>query len=95
MANRLQKDITQNRVEQLKKIQAEALELFERKNKDYGDAFAADGPVGVMIRMGDKLARYKSVTRTGITLVDTESLRDTAIDLHNYAAMLVMTLDDT
>ena len=32
-----------NRVEQLKAVQAEALELFTRKNTDYGDAFAKYG----------------------------------------------------
>ncbi len=29
-----------NRVQQLKVVQDEALELFRRKNHDYGDAFA-------------------------------------------------------
>jgi hypothetical protein len=33
------------RVEQMKKIQAEALELFTKKNADYGDAFAKYGQV--------------------------------------------------
>ena len=28
-----------NRVEQMEKIQLEGLELFKKKNKDYGDAF--------------------------------------------------------
>ena len=32
-----------NRVEQMTKIQAEALELFIKKNTDYGDAFAEFG----------------------------------------------------
>ena len=30
-----------------------------------------------------------------ITLVDDESIRDTLIDLHNYAAMAIMLLDET
>jgi len=29
---------TNKRVEQMMKVQAEGLELFERKNQDYGDA---------------------------------------------------------
>ena len=32
---------TENRVHQMKTIQAEALELFKKKNVDYSDAFAA------------------------------------------------------
>ena len=43
-----------NRVQQMKKVQEEGLELFKRKNSDYGDSFANYGPIGVIIRMGDK-----------------------------------------
>lgn len=83
-----------NRVEQLKNIQLEALNLFEKKNKDYGDAFAQDGAVGVLVRLGDKINRLKNITNTNITLVNTETLRDTLIDLHNYCAMAIMLLDE-
>ena len=34
-----------DRVSQFEKIQAEALELFKKKNADYGDAFANFGPL--------------------------------------------------
>lgn len=83
-----------NRVEQYEKVQKEAIELFKKKNADYGDAFATFGPVGVIVRMGDKINRLNSVTRSGITMIDTESVRDTLVDLHNYAAMAVMLLDE-
>ena len=43
-----------NRVEQMMRVQEEALELFRKKNADYGDAFAKFGPVGVIVRMEDK-----------------------------------------
>tara|TARA_B100001057_G_scaffold420752_1_gene441289 strand:- start:7335 stop:7658 length:324 start_codon:yes stop_codon:yes gene_type:complete len=83
-----------DRVAQLQKIQNEALELFRKKNADYGDAFATYGAVGVIVRMGDKISRLSSITNNGINLVDTESLRDTLIDLHNYSAMAAMLLDE-
>jgi hypothetical protein len=83
-----------NRVEQYEKVQKEAIKLFKKKNADYGDAFATFGPVGVIVRMGDKINRLNSVTRSGITMIDTESVRDTLVDLHNYAAMAVMLLDE-
>ena len=83
-----------DRVDQMMKIQQEALALFTRKNTDYGDAFATYGPVGVIVRLGDKISRLQSVTQRSVTLVDTESLRDTLIDLHNYAAMAAMLLDE-
>ena len=83
-----------NRLAQLKIVQNEAAQLFDKKNKDYGDAFANYGPVGVIVRMGDKINRLSSVTTQGINLVKTESIRDTLIDLHNYAAMAIMLMDE-
>ena len=83
-----------NRPQQLQAVQEEALALFTRKNADYGDAFANYGPVGVITRMGDKIQRLMSITKTNVQMVDSESLRDTLIDLHNYAAMGVMLIDE-
>ena len=79
-----------DRVEQLKTIQENALELFKRKNQDYGDAFAKYGLIGVLMRIEDKIQRSISITRNRITLVDDESIKDTLLDLHNYAAMALM-----
>jgi len=79
-----------NRVEQMKEIQQMGLELFERKNKDYGDAFAKFGLVGVLVRIEDKIQRAISISNSGIVLVDDEGLNDTLLDLHNYAAMALM-----
>jgi len=89
-------DISNNidRVNQMKSVQLQGLKLFERKNKDYGDAFARYGTVGVLIRMGDKISRLQSITKNGITLVNDEQIRDTLIDLHNYSAMAIMLLDE-
>lgn len=83
-----------NRIEQMKKVQQEGLELFEKKNKDYGDAFAKYGTVGVLIRMEDKLHRSISISQSGINLINSESMRDTLLDLHNYAAMALMLMDE-
>ncbi len=83
-----------NRPKQLRNVQDEALELFKKKNTDYGDAFANYGAIGVLVRMGDKISRLQHITNRGITLVDDEALRDTLIDLHNYSAMAVMLLDE-
>ena len=85
---------TSNRVEEMEKIQKEGLELFRKKNKDYGDAFAKYGAIGVLVRMGDKISRLQSITNSSISLINSESLRDTLIDLHNYSAMAIMLLDE-
>lgn len=82
------------REEQLQKVQSEALTLFQKKNKDYGDAFANYGTIGVLVRLSDKISRAVSVSKSSVTLVNDESLRDTLIDLHNYAAMAIMLMDE-
>lgn len=83
-----------DRVSQMKKIQEQALELFKKKNADYGDSFAKYGVIGVIMRMQDKIQRYISITKNGINLVDDEGVKDTLIDLHNYSAMALMLLDE-
>jgi hypothetical protein len=83
-----------NRIEQMITVQSEGLELFKKKNQDYGDAFAEYGVIGVLIRMGDKIKRLQTIDKNNITLVDDERMRDTLIDLHNYSAMAIMLLDE-
>jgi len=87
-------NIHMDRVSQYKGVQNEAISLFKKKNQDYGDSFANFGPVGVIVRMGDKINRLSSITKSSVSLVKTESIRDTLIDLHNYAAMAVMLMDE-
>lgn len=45
------------------------------------------------IRLGDKLNRFKTLTKDGGQQVQEESIRDTLIDLANYAIMTVMEID--
>ena len=90
-------EVTENnneRVTQMKCIQKEALQTFIKKNNDYGDAFATYGPVGVIVRIGDKISRLTSVTSSGVNLVEDETIRDTLMDLYNYSAMAVMLMDE-
>ena len=79
-----------DRVKQLEEIHREALELFKRKNKDYGDAFADFGLLGILVRLNDKIKRAITITETSISLVEDEKIQDTLIDIHNYAAMGLM-----
>jgi hypothetical protein len=83
-----------NRVEQMETIQKEGLELFKKKNADYGDAFAKYNIIGVLMRIEDKIQRSLSITKNGVNLVKDENIRDTLLDLHNYAAMGLMLLDE-
>ena len=71
--------------------------LYERKNRDYGDSFhktyLEEGMAMARIRLTDKLERFKKLTREGGQAVNDESIRDTLIDLANYAIMTVMEMD--
>ena len=77
-----------NRIEQMKKIQNEALILFSKKNADYGDAFAKYGVIGVLMRIEDKLQHSMSITNNEVKLINDEGIRNTLIDLHNYADLM-------
>jgi hypothetical protein len=81
-------------VEQMKNIQKEELDIFTKKNKDYGDSFATYGTIGVLVRIGDKISRTVNVSNNGVNLVEDETIRDTLLDLHNYSAMALMLLDE-
>jgi hypothetical protein len=83
-----------DRVEQMKQVQSSALELFRKKNIDYGDAFAKFGVIGVLMRIEDKIQRSLSITNNGVNLVNDEGIKDTLLDLHNYAAMALMLLSE-
>lgn len=73
--------------------------LYEKKNKDYGDSFHTsfieEGLAMARIRLSDKLSRFKNLTKSKDgQAVNDESVRDTLIDLANYAIMTVMELDE-
>ncbi len=46
------------------------------------------------MRIEDKIQRSMSITKMVCNLVNDESIRDTLIDLHNYAAMGIMLMDE-
>lgn len=81
-----------------KAICTELSDLYARKNNDYGDAFhlsfIEEGMAMARIRLGDKLNRFKTLTKDPNSQnVKDESVRDTLIDLANYAIMTVMEMD--
>ena len=83
-----------DRVSHMIQIQKTALDLFEKKNADYGDAFATFGIIGVLMRIEDKLQRALNISATQINLVEDENIKDTLLDLHNYAAMALILLEE-
>ena len=71
--------------------------LYIRKNHDYGDSFhilyEEEGMAAVRIRLGDKLNRFKTLTKGAEQLVADEGVRDTLIDLANCAIMGIIEMD--
>lgn len=77
--------------------------LYVRKNHDYGDSFhqtfIEEGLAMARIRLGDKFSRFKTLSLISPTdstqqQVTDESIRDTLLDLANYAIMTVLELDE-
>lgn len=69
------------------------LEVFKRKNADYGNSFDKsldeDGLLVAKVRLGDKYNRFSQLIKQS-QQVDDESLEDTLLDMANYAIMTVM-----
>ena len=79
-------------------ICAELHALYDRKNRDYGDAFhlsyLEEGMAMPRIRLSDKLNRFKTLSKNPeAQAVHSESIRDTLLDLANYAIMTILELE--
>lgn len=75
----------------------EIKELYRKKNADYGDSFHTtfleEGMAMSRIRLTDKLERFKRLTKSNEQNVKDESVRDTLIDLANYAIMTILEME--
>ena len=72
--------------------------LYAKKNRDYGDSFhlsyLEEGLAMCRIRLGDKLNRFKQLSKNPDSqAVNDESIRDTLIDLANYAIMTIIEME--
>ncbi len=72
----------------------EAKQLMTKKNQDYGklkdpfNNFRKRGALGILTRLEDKVDRIDSFVEKGFNAVASESVRDTVVDLINYAVLL-------
>lgn len=91
-------DYKLTRLERHKQLCEELHKLYEKKNHDYGDSFhisfAEEGMAMPRIRLSDKLNRFKTLSRPSEDrMVSDESIRDTLIDLANYAIMTICEME--
>lgn len=72
-------------------------DLYAKKNADYGDSFhksfVEEGMAMPRIRLGDKFNRFKTLSRGAAQQVSDESIRDTLLDLANYAIMTLVEMN--
>lgn len=72
-------------------------EIYVEKNRSYGCSFhrtfEEEGFAMARIRLTDKLERFKNLTRAGSDGTEDESVRDTLMDLANYAIMTIMEME--
>ena len=77
-------------------ICGELNELYRKKNHDYGDSFhqeyEEDGIIVAKFHIGEKYSRFKRLIKADGEVKE-ESIRDTLMDLANYAILTVMELD--
>lgn len=90
-----------NKVEKFEKIVNDMLDLYQRKQADYGDSAAKTfdewGLTSFLVRMEDKLNRCISLTKKSSIeqQVKDEKIEDTLLDLANYSIMALIELDRT
>jgi hypothetical protein len=79
-------------------IYAELLDVLVTKQNDYGPRAVNQAPggptLGVLVRAHDKLERLVNLTTTD-GIVNHESIRDSWLDLANYAVIGLMVHDGT
>ena len=85
-----------NNVEKHQEICNYLNNLYAKKNHDYGDSvhdtFLKYGLTSFLVRMEDKLNRARTLSQKE-ALVNDEKIRDTLLDLANYAIISVIELD--
>ena len=71
--------------------------LYDAKNRDYGDSFGKSfqewGMPMACIRLTDKINRLCALTKSGEQRVQNESIEDTLRDLANYSIMTLIEIE--
>lgn len=85
------------RAKRLEEIMSKNLELYKKKNADYGNSFAEVykelGFESGLVQILHKVNRIKGIYSKGKAEVENESIRDSLVDLANYALMTVVEME--
>ena len=80
-------------------VTAEMLNMYQRKNADYGNSFAETirefGFIPAVARINDKLKRVKNMVKgREMNIIKDESLRDNLMDIAVYSVLTIIELDN-
>lgn len=83
-------------VEHFVAVCATCTELFEDKNDQYGNAIVKTGVLGATVELIGVINRLPNMVLkdTSHGREQAEKLRDIFMDIHNYASIAIMMLDD-
>ena len=88
--------VLSDNVQSFMDITTNMAKTYAAKNHDYGNSFEQScnkfGIIASVVRLGDKMNRIESLTFNKAKVKD-ESIKDTLLDLANYAIMTVMWLN--
>ena len=86
-------ETTNTNVKKFNEIVCKMADTYEKKNADYGDSFGQTcdefGIIAAIVRMNDKMNRIKQLSKKNALVTD-ESIKDTILDLANYAVMTLI-----
>lgn len=90
------KPVLSDNVQSFMDITTNMAKTYAAKNHDYGNSFEQScnkfGIIASVVRLGDKMNRIESLAIKKAEVKD-ESIKDTLLDLANYAIMTVMWLN--
>lgn len=82
-------------ITKFKNVLNKRFKVFAKKNIDYGSSFDVDGIVGIVIRLGDKFMRLKTISNDKHMIqVSEEGMKELLSDIANYCDIGIMLLED-
>lgn len=89
-------ELVDDNVKEFGSIIKDMINLYAKKNHDYGNAFERGldfiGPKYALSRLFDKVNRFATFSNNEEFLVKDESVEDTLIDLANYSIMTIIAM---
>ena len=89
--------IITEKIEKHKELLNYLHQMYIAKNHDYGDSvhdtYMKYGITSFLVRLEDKLNRARTISSKS-QMVEDEKLKDTLLDMANYAILAVLELED-